>query len=72
LYLDNDGIDRVVKEYEKDTKAIREELFRLCWFMRGGLSFTEAFLLSPEDREIVAKIIESNLTATKETQMPFF
>jgi hypothetical protein len=40
--------------------------------MRGGLSFTEAFLLSPEDREIVAKIIESNLTATKETQMPFF
>lgn len=72
MYLDNDGIDRVVKEYEKDTKAIREELFRLCWFMRGGLSFTEAFLLSPEDREIVAKIIESNLTATKETQMPFF
>jgi hypothetical protein len=72
LYLDLEGIDKLVKGYEEDTKAIREELFRLCWFMRGGLSFTEAFLLSPEDREIVAKIIESNLTATKETQMPFF
>lgn len=72
MYLDLEGIDKLVKGYEEDTKAIREELFRLCWFMRGGLSFTEAFLLSPEDREIVAKIIESNLTATKETQMPFF
>ena len=66
------GIERLVKDFDKDTKALREELFRLCWFMRGGLSFTEAFSLSPEDREIIAKIIEDNLETAKTSQMPFF
>lgn len=72
MHLDLDGINNLSLEYEKDTKALREELFRLCWWMRGGLSFTEAFLLSPEDREIIGKIIEDNLETAKNTQMPFF
>lgn len=72
MHLDLDGINNLSLEYEKDTKALREELFRLCWWMRGGLSFTEAFLLSPEDREIIGKIIEDNLETSKNTQMPFF
>ena len=66
------GIERLVKDFDKDTKALREELFRLCWFMRGSLSFTEAFSLSPDDREIIAKIIEDNLETAKTSQMPFF
>ena len=72
MYLDNEGIDRVVKEYEKDTKALREELFRLSWFMRGGLSFTESFLLTPEDREIIGKIVEGNLEVAKTQGIPFY
>lgn len=72
MHLDHEGIDKLVTEYEKDTKALKEELFRLCWFMRGGLSFTEAFSLSPEDREIISKIIEDNLETAKSSQMPFF
>ena len=72
LYLDTEGIDKLVKEYENDTKALREELFRFCWFMRGSLSFSEAFLLTLEDRELIAKIIEGNFEITKEIQMPFF
>jgi hypothetical protein len=72
LYLDNEGIDKLVKEYENDTKALREELFRLCWYLRGGLQFPDAFLLTPEDREIVAKIIEGNLETTQKQGIPFF
>jgi hypothetical protein len=72
LYLDTDGINKLIKEYETDTKALKEELFRFSWYMRGGLSFSEAFLLTPEDRELLTKIIESNLEMTKETQLPFF
>ena len=44
----------------------------MCWYMRGSLSFTEAFLLTVEDRGIIAKIIEENLETSKTTQMPFF
>ena len=72
MYLDLDGINNLSLEYERDTKALREELFRLCWYMRGGLSFTEAFLLTIEDREIIGKIIEDNLETAKKTSMPFF
>jgi len=72
LHLDLEGLNNLSLEYENDSKAIKEELFRMCWYMRGSLSFTEAFLLTVEDREIIAKIIEENLETSKTTQMPFF
>jgi len=72
LYLDNEGIDLVVKEYEKDTKALREELIKICWFMRGGITISEAFLLTTDDRILVGKLIEENLNVTKESGLPFF
>jgi len=72
LHLDLDGINKLVQEYEKDTKAIKDNLYRLCWFMRGSLSISEAFLLTHEDQEIIGKIIEGNLEIAKNSQMPFF
>ena len=72
MYLDNDGIDRVVKEYEKDTKALKEELIKICWFMRGGITLTEAFLLTMDDRLLVGALIEENLKITKDSGLPFF
>lgn len=72
MYLDVDGINKVVKEFEKDTKAIKDELYKICWYMRGSIGINESFLLNLEDREIISKIIEDNLNTTKETHMPFF
>lgn len=40
--------------------------------MRGGLTYNESFLLTPEEREIIGKIIEENLNTTKESGLPFF
>jgi hypothetical protein len=71
LSLDLDGINQVVQEYDEDTRALREELFKICWFMRG-VSFSEAFALSYDDRKIIAKIIDGNMEITKETGHPFF
>jgi hypothetical protein len=72
LYLDNSGIDKVVKEYERDTKAIKEELFKICWFMRGSVSLNESYMMTTEDRVIVAQLIEDNLKITKDSGLPFF
>lgn len=40
--------------------------------MRGGVGYNEAMLLSPVDKEVIAKIIEDNLETAKKTGMPFF
>lgn len=71
MALDIEGINQVVREYDDESKAIKEELFRLCWYMRG-MSPTEAYMLSYEDRVLIGKIIEKNLEITKETGHPFF
>ena len=72
MYLDIEGINNLVKEYEKDTKALNSELFKICWYMRGGITVNEAHLLSFEDREIIGKMIEENLETTKKTGLNFF
>ena len=40
--------------------------------MRGGINYTEAHIMSPNEREIVAEIIKDNLETTKKSKMPFF
>ena len=72
LYLDLEEIKKFLEQYDRDTKAIKDELFRICWYMRGGVNIAEAYMLSYEDRNIIAKIIESNLETTKESGLPFF
>lgn len=72
MVLDIDGINEMVKDYELESKAIKDELFRICWYMRGGVTYTESLMLSYEDREIIGKIIEKNLEITKESGMNFF
>ena len=61
-----------LESYDKQSKALKDEALRLCWFMRGGLSYSEAMLLSNQEREIISKIIKDNLESTKKSGMPFF
>ena len=72
LTLTLDEITAVSKEMEEESKALRKDLFRMCWFMRGSLSVEQAYMLDYEERQIIGDIIKSNLETTKETKMPFF
>ena len=72
MYVNEANIDKLIEDYDNDTKALKEELLRICWYMRGGVSYVESHNLTFEEREIIGKIIKSNLETTKETQMPFF
>lgn len=57
---------------DQEIKAVKDNLYRMCWFMRGGLSITEAFELTADDIDIINNIIKNNLDTTKETRLPFF
>lgn len=57
---------------EKESKALKNQIYQLMWFMRGSITISEAFELESEDLEIISKIIKENLETTKKTKMPFF
>jgi hypothetical protein len=72
LTLTIEEIQVIVKQLENESKALKHEIYKLAWFMRGALSFEEAYNLDQTDREIIAKIIEENLETSKLSGMPFF
>jgi hypothetical protein len=53
------------------TKQIKDEIFRISWYMRGGVSSDDLFhKYSYEDRQILNEIIKDNIEATKSSRLP--
>tara|TARA_B100000282_G_C31405840_1_gene342310 strand:+ start:30 stop:251 length:222 start_codon:yes stop_codon:yes gene_type:complete len=65
-------IIKTLKDMENNTKDLKHELLKVCWYMRGGLSYSEANALSPTEREIIADLVKENLETTKKSGQPFF
>ena len=59
-------------QLERESKALKEEVMKLCWYMRGSLSYSEGMMLSPQERIMISKLIKDNLETTKKSGMPFF
>ena len=72
LHLDPESVKKLLDDMEDECNSIRENSIRMAWYMRGGLSYTDAMNLSNAERAVVSKLIEENLETTKKTKMPFF
>jgi len=59
------------KRLDKESRDIKKDVLKLCWYMRG-LSYAEGMNMSQDEREIVAEIIKENLETTKKSGLPFF
>ena len=70
--MDNESIGKMIDEFDKDSKALRKNIMKMCWYMRGGISLEEAWELGYNDRELINSIIEENLEITEKTKLPFF
>lgn len=70
--MDSDGISKMVDQMEKETRSIRQEVLKLCWYMRGGLTYDEAMQLNQVERDIINELIKDNLETTKKSGLPFF
>ena len=57
---------------ENENKNLKHELLKICWYMRGGVTYHEALDMGFTERTIVADIIKDNLETTKKTGQPFF
>ena len=56
---------------DKEARAIKKDVLKMCWYMRG-LSYSEGMNLTWEEREIIGEIIKENLETTKKSGLPFF
>jgi len=71
LTLKSDEIISLLDSYQRESKAIREEVLRLCWYMRGSISYDDAMLLGQQDKDIIGKIISDNFENTKKSGVAF-
>lgn len=57
---------------DTETKNIRQEVLKLCWFMRGGVTYDEAMQMSQQERDAINVIVKENIETTKKSGLPFF
>jgi hypothetical protein len=70
--MDLPGIEAEVKKMDNESKALKKELYRIAWYMRGALTIEQAYMLDISDRDIIGDLIKENLETTKESGLPFF
>jgi len=61
-----------VTKYDNEQKEMKSELLKICWYMRGGVTYEEAHYLTYEDKLLIGDIVKDNLETTRKSGMPFF
>jgi hypothetical protein len=69
---DDQDVVNLLGKLDRESKALKHEALKFSWYMRGGLSYDDAMMLSYDDRKIISDIIKENLETTKESGLPFF
>ena len=67
-----EGITKLIEQQDKEITSIREDVLKMCWYMRGGVTYEEGMNLSVSERNIVSAIIKDNLETTKKSGLPFY
>lgn len=72
MTLSSEEISKLVEAMEEDTTQIRQEALKMCWYMRGGITYDQSLQLSIAEREIINGIVKENMETTKKSGLPFF
>jgi len=70
LALDNESIIKLLQDFDNESKALEKDLLETTWYMRGGISYNEAMMLSPSERKQIHAIIKQNIKNTETTKLP--
>ena len=50
-----------IKSMEKETRKLKEQIFDICYFMKGGVELDSAWALSFADRDLIISHINKRL-----------
>ena len=72
LSLDNEQISKYIDKLDQEAAQIKQESFKLAWYMRGGISYHEVLHLSNAERQAISDLAKENIETTKKTNLPWF
>ncbi len=71
MYIEDDEINTLAKDYENRIKQQKENMYRISWYMRGGVGFNELMYDTDlEDVEVIQNIVKDNIENTKNSRLP--
>lgn len=72
MSMSNSDITKFINGLESSIKVIKDEIYKISWYMRGGVTSQELLhIYSYEDRTIMSNIIKDNIETTQKTKLPF-
>lgn len=57
---------------DQEAAAIKENCFKLSWYMRGGITYDQTMMLSPQERKMISDLAKENIETTKKSGLPWF
>lgn len=57
----------VLQEYVDEARMLTDQIYDICWYMRGGVTREEAWQLSLRERKKIMKLIKENIERTNKT-----
>ena len=60
----------MLKKMDSEAESLRTEMFKIVWYMRGGVTIDQAHMLCQKDMKIIHDIIKENIDMTKKSGMP--
>jgi hypothetical protein len=70
LRADPTEVDEIFQEMSSESKALMKQIIDITWYMRGGVSYDEAWGLSPIERKRMIELIKDNIQRTHDSGMP--
>lgn len=52
------------------SRAITQEVADICWYMRGGVTWDQAWRLTLEDKKAISKTIKNNIERAEKSGQP--
>jgi hypothetical protein len=71
VHLEDNAVETLAKDFDNRIKQQKENMYRLSWYMRGGIRFQHLMYDTDiEDVEIIQNIIKDNIENTKSSRLP--
>lgn len=71
ISADHNQIRERVQKLDNQVREIKEEIYKIAWFMRGGVSSDDLFWrYTHDDRKLMTEVIKGNIENTKNAKMP--